>query len=154
MPVIGDTIAHFRLKAKLGIGGFATVYRARDLRLGRDVALKLLHPHFAADEAFLARFDAEARLAAGIRHPHLVTLYEIGATDTGVPFLIRELLEGETLRLLLRRQDALSLREVATVITQLAAALDAAPISHASSHPCNIIMIWVMMSPPELDFPH
>ncbi|MGI8550609.1 MAG: protein kinase domain-containing protein [Dehalococcoidia bacterium] len=143
MPELGDTIAHFRLDAKLGTGGFATVYRARDLRLARDVALKLLHPQFAADEAFLARFDAEARVAAGIRHPNLVTLHDIGATDAGVPFLVMELLEGETLRLLLRRQDAFSLADVATLMAQLAAALDALharQIVHRDLKPENVIV--------------
>ena len=143
MPGVGDTISHFRLEERLGSGGFVTVYRAVDLRLGRHVALKLLHPPFAADHAFLARFDAEARAAASIRHPHIVTVHEIGRTSEGVPYMVMEFLEGATLRRLLRGPGALPLADLLSIVDQLALALDylhTRRIVHRDLKPENVIV--------------
>src|SRR5688572_13325796 len=81
----------------------AEVRRAEDLALGRPVAVKLLHPHLAADPAFMARFGREARLAAGLSDPRVVAVFDCGVADDGRPFLVMELVEGESLAELLRR---------------------------------------------------
>ena len=73
------------------------VYRARDPRLGRDVAIKVLPPAFSADAGRLQRFEQEARAAAALNHPNILAVYDIG-TDAGAPFIVSELLEGDTLR--------------------------------------------------------
>ncbi len=80
----------------LGRGGFATVYRARDTALGRDVALKALAPHLAEDAEVRRRFVQEAQRIAQLRHPHIVTVHDVGEAD-GQPFFTMELVEGETL---------------------------------------------------------
>src|SRR5215472_444153 len=81
----------------LGTGGMATVWRATDEVLGREVALKVLSPQFAADTRFLARFEREARHAARVTHPRLVTVFDCGI-DNGTAFIAMELLTGRTLR--------------------------------------------------------
>ena len=73
------------------------VYRARDTRLDRDVAIKVLPPHLAMDEAARARFEREAKAIAALSHPNILAVYDVGTTD-GVAFVVMELLEGETLR--------------------------------------------------------
>ena len=94
--MIDKTIAHYRVTAKLGAGGMGEVYRARDERLGRDVALKVLPQAFAADSARMARFAREAQLLAALNHPHIAAIY--GLEEAGpVRTLIMELVEGPTL---------------------------------------------------------
>jgi serine/threonine-protein kinase len=100
------------------------VYRARDSKLGRDIALKLLSPLFTADADRVARFEREARLLASLNHPHIGAIY--GFEDSGdVPALVLELVEGDTLDDRLRR-GPLPLSEVLAVAQQIADALDAA----------------------------
>ena len=78
MPTIGDTLAgRYRIDAPLGAGGMATVYRAHDLRLDRDVAIKVLLPNLAADRVLAARFDREARALAAISHPNIVAIFDV-----------------------------------------------------------------------------
>ena len=81
----------------LGAGGMGEVYRARDTALGRDVAVKVLPPGFAADPDRLRRFEQEARAAAALNHPNILAVYDVGEQD-GAPYIVSELLEGETLR--------------------------------------------------------
>ena len=94
---IGDTIGPFEITGRLGAGGMGEVYRARDIRLGRDVALKILPPNLAADADRLSRFTREARLASQLTHPNIVVLHDIGV-DATVHYLAMELVEGRTLR--------------------------------------------------------
>jgi serine/threonine protein kinase len=75
--VVGRTLAHYRVTAMIGAGGMGTVYRATDLKLGRDVALKVLPPDVASDPERLARFHREARAVAAINHPHIVTIQSV-----------------------------------------------------------------------------
>ena len=87
----------YALRAVLGTGGVATVWRARDEVLGREVAVKVLSPPCAADPGFLARFEREARHAAAVSHPRLVTVFDCGV-DGGTPYLVIELVAGSALR--------------------------------------------------------
>jgi Tol biopolymer transport system component len=93
----GTRIGHFEVVELLGAGAMGAVYRARDSRLDRDVAIKLLPDAFSRDADRLRRFEHEARAVARLTHPHIVALYDVG-THEGSPFIVMELLEGETLR--------------------------------------------------------
>src|SRR5258706_8992283 len=92
----GPRLGNFEILGAIGAGGMGEVYRAKDLRLGREVALKVLPAEFAGDPARLARFEREARLVAGLNHPNIVVLHSIEESE-GLRFLIMELVEGQTL---------------------------------------------------------
>src|SRR5438552_7036372 len=93
----GTRLGVYEVTAQIGAGGMGEVYRARDPRLGRDVAIKVLPSAFSADVDRLHRFEQEARAAAALNHPNILAVYDIG-TDAGAPFIVSELLEGQTLR--------------------------------------------------------
>src|SRR5262245_19499668 len=98
MPLVpGTSFGPYRIINNLGKGGMGEVYRAKDTRLERQVALKVLSEHLAREEKALARFEREAKTLAALSHPNIVVIYDIG-TDRGVSFVAMELLEGETLR--------------------------------------------------------
>ncbi len=135
----GTHLGPYEILGPLGAGGMGEVYRARDTKLGRDVALKVLSPAFIADADRVARFEREARLLASLNHPHIGAIY--GFEDSGeVPALVLELVEGETLEDRLSR-GPLSLSDALTVAHQIADALDAAHgsgIIHRDLKPSNI----------------
>jgi Tol biopolymer transport system component len=93
----GTQLGPYEILALIGAGGMGEVYRARDTRLGREVAVKILPGEFASDAARLRRFELEARAASALNHPNILTIFDIGA-DAQPPFVVSELLEGETLR--------------------------------------------------------
>ncbi|MGH9368185.1 MAG: protein kinase domain-containing protein [Thermoanaerobaculia bacterium] len=93
----GSRLGPYEVLAPLGAGGMGEVYRARDTRLGREVAVKVLPAEFSADPARLRRFEQEARAASALNHPNILTIHDVG-THGGVPYVVTELLEGETLR--------------------------------------------------------
>ena len=97
--MIGTRLAHYDILEKLGSGGMGDVYRGRDSRLGRDVAIKVLPPEVANDAERRARFEREATVVAGLKHPNIVTLHSIeeDPAGAGVHFLTMELVEGSTL---------------------------------------------------------
>ncbi len=137
----GDQIGPYQLEAELGHGGMGQVFRARDSRLGRVVAIKVIRPELASDEEFQRRFKREARTIATLNHPHVCALYDI-AEHEGCAYLVMEYVEGETLDTLLARR-ALSTSEVLTLATDIASALAAAHahgIVHRDLKPGNIMV--------------
>src|SRR6187455_374161 len=98
--MIPAVISHYRLLDPLGEGGMGVVYRAEDLRLGREVAVKLLRTEATESPEWLARFEREARLASSLQHPHICTIHELGEHE-GQPFIAMERLEGLTIRRLI-----------------------------------------------------
>src|SRR6187399_586408 len=94
----GTRFGPYEPVAALGAGGMGEVYSARDTRLDRTVAIKVLASHLSGDSDARARFDREARAIAGLNHPNICTLYDVGVTDAGAAYLVMELLEGETLQ--------------------------------------------------------
>src|SRR3989441_2277993 len=90
-------IGQYRVISKIGEGGMGEVYRARDTKLGRDVAIKVLPAAFSADAERLSRFEQEAQAAGALNHPNILVIFHIG-THEGAPYIVSELLEGETLR--------------------------------------------------------
>ena len=136
-------VAHYEVLEKLGSGGMGEVYRARDLRLGRDVAIKLLPPAFSADAVRLARFEQEARAASALNHPNVVTIHEIGRTTDGSPYLVMELIKGRSLRELLAPGKPLVSRrnlEMAAQAVEGLAKAHAAGIVHRDLKPENIMI--------------
>jgi serine/threonine protein kinase len=97
MVTAGTCFGPYRIVAQIAKGGMGVVYRARDQRLERDVAVKLLAPHRSLDERSLARFEQEARVLAALSHPNLLSIYDVGNAE-GTVFVVTELLDGATLR--------------------------------------------------------
>src|SRR5262245_34075514 len=95
--VSGMRLGPYEISGALGAGGMGEVYRARDTRLERTVAIKVLPALFARDDAWLRRFEREARTAGALNHPNILVVFDVGTHD-GAPYLVSELLEGETLR--------------------------------------------------------
>jgi Tol biopolymer transport system component len=137
----GDKLGNFEIVALIGRGGMGEVYRARDPRLKRDVAIKTLPSGFASDRDRIARFEREARAASALNHPNIVSVHDIG-TEGGVSFIVSELVDGETLARLIQR-GPLPLRklvEVSTLIADGLAAAHAAGVIHRDLKPGNIML--------------
>src|SRR5437660_2698463 len=94
---LGTRLGPYEIQWAIGAGGMGEVYRARDTRLQRDVAIKVLPAAFSSDQDRLTRFEQEARAAAALNHPNILAVFDIGTHD-GSPYIVSELLEGETLR--------------------------------------------------------
>ena len=140
---IGTTLGgRYRLVELLGQGGMATIYRARDAQLDRDVAVKLMRPEYGEDPDFLARFRDEARAAASLNHPNIVSVFDFGEGESG-PYLVMELLEGEDLASIIRGNGPLAPRQAARVSAEAAKALQAAHVRgivHRDVKPSNILV--------------
>ena len=140
----GRTISHFHVRETLGAGGMGVVYRADDMRLGREVALKFLLPHHNLDTRATARFVREAHAAAALDHPNVCTVYEVGTSDDGRLFMALALYRGETLRARLCREGQLGVRETIGIAHQIAEGLraaHAAGIVHRDLKPANIMLL-------------
>ena len=139
MPIFtGEKLGPYEILAPLGAGGMGEVYRARDSRLGRDVAIKVLPASFAADPDRLRRFELEARATGMLNHPNILAVYDIG-THEGAPYLVTELLEGDTLRghIPLPRRKTI---EYAQQIANGLAAAHAKGVTHRDLKPENIFI--------------
>jgi serine/threonine protein kinase len=137
----GSKLGEYEVKSLLGSGGMGEVYRARDARLGRDVAIKVLPSLLSADSERLRRFEQEAQAAAALSHPNILAVFQMG-TYEGTPYLVSELLEGETLREQLKR-GRLSVRKVIDYGVQVARGLAAAHekgIVHRDLKPENLFV--------------
>ncbi|MEO3974747.1 serine/threonine-protein kinase [Streptomyces sp. CAU 1734] len=140
--LIGKRIADYRVEREIGRGGMAVVYRARDLRLDRTVALKLLAPELARNDTFRKRFTHESRVAAAIDHPHIVPVFEAGETD-GLLYIAMRYVPGQDLRALLNRTGPLPVATAGRIAAQVASALDAAhahDLVHRDVKPGNILI--------------
>src|SRR5437762_6443452 len=141
MLAAGTQLGPYEISAPLGAGGMGEVYRARDSRLERDVAIKVLPAAFARDPERLRRFEQEARAAGSLNHPNILIVFDVGTHD-GAPYVVSELLEGETLRERLK-PGPLPSRRVIEFGAQIARGLAAAPqtgIIHRDLKPENLFI--------------
>jgi eukaryotic-like serine/threonine-protein kinase len=137
----GQKIGPYEVISSLGAGGMGEVYRARDTRLGREVALKILPPEFSGNRERLERFEQEARSASGLNHPNIITIYDVGSSDS-TSYLSMELVEGKSLRAILD-EGPMTLRRIISIASQLADGLakaHAAGIVHRDLKPENLMI--------------
>jgi serine/threonine protein kinase len=137
----GTKLGPYEIQSLLGAGGMGEVYRARDTRLGRDVAIKVLPAHLSSDPDLRQRMEREAKAISSLNHPHICTLHDVGSQD-GIDFLVMEHLEGETLADRLQR-GALPLEEALEIGREIAEALDKAHrrgIVHRDLKPGNVML--------------
>jgi len=137
----GARLDPYVLVAPLGAGGMGEVYRARDERIGREVAIKVLPAEFTSDPGRLQRFEQEARTAGALNHPNIVALYDVGTHD-GAPYLVTELLEGQSLAQRIRSGDLTVSRavELAVQISSGLAAAHSKGIVHRDLKPENVFV--------------
>src|SRR5580700_4465949 len=138
----GSRLAGYVLEEQVGAGGMAVVFRAVDQRLGRRVALKILAPALAADQAFRQRFIRESRAAVAVDDPYIIPVYEAGEA-AGVLFIAMRLVPGNDVRTLLHQQGPLAPGRAAAIISQMASALDAAHavgLVHRDVKPANMLI--------------
>jgi YVTN family beta-propeller protein len=139
---IGTELAGYRIERVLGRGGMSVVYLAHDLRLKRNVALKVLAPELAEDEGFRARFLRESQLAASLDHPNVVPVYEAGEVE-GLLYIAMRYVVGADLKALLRAEGALAPERALALVGQVASALDAAHergLVHRDVKPSNVLL--------------
>ncbi len=142
-PLVGQVLDdRYEIVAKVARGGMATVYRARDLRLSRVVAVKVMRSDLGEDDEFAAKFDREARSAAVLSHPNVVSIFDQGSSQ-GQPYIVMEFIEGETLRRVIGREAPLPPERALELFEQVAAALSAAHeagVVHRDIKPENVML--------------
>ena len=139
MSMIGKTLVHYEITAEIGRGGMGEVYQAKDTKLGRDVAIKVLPEEFALDTDRVARFQREAKLLASLNHPNIAAIYGLEESE-GIHFLVMELIEGDTLGDRIQ-SGPIPVEEVLKLALQMAEALEAAHekgVIHRDLKPANI----------------
>ncbi len=132
----------YELGDRIGAGGFAEVFRARDLRLKRDIAVKVLRPDLGLTPGMLERFRREAETVAALRHPNIVPIYDVGE-QKGIAYIVMPLIEGESLRARMERDGAMPVDEVRRILTEAASGLAAAHdagVIHRDIKPENIML--------------
>ncbi|MCQ2507786.1 MAG: Stk1 family PASTA domain-containing Ser/Thr kinase [Dorea sp.] len=132
----------YNILSKIGVGGMADVYRAKDIMLNRYVAVKVLKKEYRTDENFVRKFRSEAQAAAGLLHPNIVNVYDVGE-DRGLNYMVQELVEGITLKEYIRKKGRLSSNEVISIAIQMCSgigAAHAAGIIHRDIKPQNIMI--------------
>src|SRR5207245_1864969 len=142
--MIGQQFGNYRVLSLLGEGGMGAVYLAEHPGIGRRVAVKVLHKQYTTDEQLLGRLLNEARAANAIRHPNIIEILDSGMRPDGTPFLVMELLEGESLGARIRRVGRLPIREAVEFTYQTASALGAAHkkgIVHRDLKPDNLFVV-------------
>jgi serine/threonine-protein kinase len=141
-PRIGKVIAGYRIEERVGRGGMGVVYRAEHLNLRRRAAIKIIAPDLAESEGFRERFTREARIAAALQHPNIVTVYDAGEVD-GILYLAMQYIEGNDLSAMLRKDGRLRPYRAVDVCRQVASALDAAHgmgLIHRDVKPANVLI--------------
>ena len=122
----------YEIVSKIGTGGMADVYKAMDHKLNRFVAVKVLKPEFREDATFVKKFRSEAQAAAGLTHPNIVNVFDVG-DDEGVYYIVMELIEGITLKEYISKKGKLSVKEATSIAIQVSMGLEAAH-SHGIVH--------------------
>ena len=136
----GTHLGSYEVLAPLGAGGVGEVYQAHDIKLGRDVAVKVLPEAFAHDPERLSRFQREAKMLASLNHPNIATIYGLEQSN-GTSYLVMELVTGETLAERVKREGAVPIEEALVICRQIAEALEAAHekgIIHRDLKPANL----------------
>ena len=137
--IIGD---RYKIIRRVGSGGMADVYKAEDQKLNRFVAIKVMKPEFSAETGFVAKFQREAQAAAGLAHPNIVNVFDVGE-DQGINYIVMELVEGITLKEYISKKGRLTVKESTSIAIQVAMGLEAAHnrnIVHRDIKPQNIII--------------
>ena len=149
--LIGSVIDEkYRLDSRIGVGGMGSVYRATRLLIGDSVAVKVLHAEQLRDPNTAERFRREAQAAARLKHPNAVAIHDFGISSEGMVYLVMELVEGDTLRRLIKEHGPLAPSAVAEILTQISGALDAAHqqnIVHRDIKPDNIVVALTSSGP-------
>src|SRR5579862_4751183 len=143
MPILpGTRLGPYEILSAIGAGGMGEVYKARDTRLERDVAIKVLTPHLTESSQARERFKREAQAVAALQHPNICTIHDVGETSDGQTFLVMELLQGQTLQQRLARGplDVPSIVGVGIALADALAAAHAAGIVHRDIKPANIFL--------------
>lgn len=152
-----NTVGKYEILERIGRGGFATVYRALDTQMGREVALKIIHGSSTDEHTFVERFRREAHIAASLRHPNIVPIYDFGDIDGRLYLAMALVDQGRTLRELLAEQGSISLDRTLSILTPLAGALDYLhlqdpPLIHRDVKPANVLLeekedtLWVALT--------
>jgi len=120
MLASGTRLGSYEVSAQIGAGGMGEVYRARDSKLGRDVAIKVLPEAFAHDADRLSRFQREAKMLVSLNHPNIATIHGLEHSDSGTSYLVMELVAGETLPDPVKRDGAVPIQEALAIAKQIA----------------------------------
>ena len=137
--MIGD---RYEILEKIGTGGMSDVYKAKDHKLNRPVAVKVLKQEFSENANFVSKFRTEAQAAAGLMHPNIVNVYDVG-DESGIYYIVMELVEGITLKKYIERKARLSVKEALTIAIQICMGIEAAHnnhIIHRDIKPQNVII--------------